>query len=68
MTMQIKYFPDTDTLLVMFNENEVAETRDIDENVNIDLDRNGGLVSMTVEHANQRTDVMNFSFQRVVAQ
>ena len=66
--MQIKYFPDTDTLLVMFNENEVAETRDIDENVNIDLDRNGGLVSMTVEHANQRTDVMNFSFQRVVAQ
>ncbi len=68
MTMQIKYFPDTDTLLVMFNENEVAETRDIDENVNIDLDRNGGLVNMTVEHANQRTDVMNFSFQRVVAQ
>ena len=66
--MQIKYFPDTDTLLVIFNENEVAETRDIDENVNIDLDRNGGLVSMTVEHANQRTDVMNFSFQRVVAQ
>lgn len=32
--MQIKYFPNTDTLLVMFNDNEVAETGDIDENVN----------------------------------
>ena len=66
--MQIKYFPDTDTLLVMFNDNEVVETRDIDENVNIDLDGKGGLVSMMVEHANQRTDITNFSFQQVLAQ
>ena len=66
--MQIKYFPDTDTLLVMFNDNGVVETREIDENVNIDLDENGGLVSMTVEHAKQRTDVTNFSFQQVLAQ
>ena len=46
--MQIKYFPGTDTLLVMFNDNQIVETRDNDENVNIDLDENGGLVSMTV--------------------
>jgi uncharacterized protein YuzE len=63
--MQIKYFPDTDTLLVMFNDRQIAETRDIDENVNIDLDENGDLVSLTIEHAKQRTDVTNFSFQQV---
>jgi uncharacterized protein YuzE len=63
--MQIKYFPDTDTLLVMFNDRQIAESRDIDENVNIDLDENGDLVSLTVEHAKQRTDVTNFSFQQV---
>ena len=63
--MQIKYFPDTDTLLVMFNDRQIVETRDIDENVNIDLDANGDLVSLTIEHAKQRTDVTNFSFQQV---
>ena len=68
VTMHIKYFPDTDTLLVMFNDNEVVETRDIDENMNIDLDDSGKLVSMTIEHAKQRTDVTNFSYQQVAAQ
>ncbi|HET6271412.1 MAG TPA: DUF2283 domain-containing protein [Bacteroidota bacterium] len=66
--MQIKYFPDTDTLLVTFNDHKIVETRDLDENVNIDLDESGGLVSMTIEHAKERTDVTNFSFQQVVAQ
>jgi len=66
--MHIKYFPDTDTLLVMFNDNEIVETRDIDESMNIDLDENGKLVSMTIEHAKQRTDVTNFSYQQVAAQ
>ncbi len=66
--MQIKYFSDTDTLLVMFNDNEIVETRDINENVTIDLDKDGGLVSMTIEHAKQRTDVTNFSFQQVLEQ
>lgn len=66
--MQIKYFSETDTLLVMFNDNAVIETRDIDESVNIDVDENGGIVSMTIEHAKQRTDVTNFSFQQILAQ
>ncbi len=66
--MQIKYFPDTDTLLVMFNDNDVVESRDIDENMNIDVDEHGGIVSMTIEHAKQRTDVTNFSFQQVKTQ
>ncbi len=66
--MQIKYFSDTDTLLVMFSENEVVEAGDVDENVNINLDQNEELASITVEHAKQRTDVSNFSFQQVVAQ
>lgn len=66
--MHIKYFPDTDTLFVMFNENEVVETRDIDESMNIDLDKSGMIVSMTIEHARQRTDVTIFSYQQVAEQ
>lgn len=49
--MNIRYFPDTDTLVVNFNDNTVAETRDLNEDVPVDLDENGHLVSITVEHA-----------------
>jgi uncharacterized protein YuzE len=66
--MQIKYFQDTDTLCVIFTPNEVVETRDFDENIVIDLDKNGDLVSMTIEHAKQRADIANFSYQQFAAQ
>lgn len=29
--MQAKYFPDTDTLLLQFNDREIAETRDVNK-------------------------------------
>jgi uncharacterized protein YuzE len=49
--MEMKYFPDTDTLLINFAQQEIAETRDINENILIELDSHGNLVSMTIEHA-----------------
>ena len=49
--MKIKYFSDTDTALVEFSEHEVAETKEINENIYIDLDISGNLVAMTIEHA-----------------
>ena len=61
--MNVKYFPDTDTLLVDFNDNEIAETRDLTENVLVELDRQGRLVCMTIEHAKQQMNVTEFSYQ-----
>lgn len=49
--MNVKYFRDTDTALLEFSAAEVEETREISENVYIDLDKAGNLVSMTIEHA-----------------
>ncbi len=49
--MNVKYFRDTDTALLEFSDAEVEETREISENVYIDLDKAGNLVSMTIEHA-----------------
>ena len=62
-TMKIQYFSDTDTLLMIFNENPIIETRDFDENTIVDLDAKGNLVSMTIEHAKERADIPNFSYQ-----
>ncbi len=49
--MIVKYFKDTDTALFEFSSRPVEETREIAENVYVDLDENGNLVSMTIEHA-----------------
>jgi uncharacterized protein YuzE len=51
--MTVKYFRDTDTALLEFSDQLVEETREISENIYVDLDKNGNLVSMTIEHANE---------------
>ena len=61
--MKTKYFTDTDTLLIQFSQRDVAETYDVNEDVLIEVDKDGRVVSMTVEHAKQQTDVNEFSYQ-----
>jgi len=61
--MKVRYFPDTDTLLVSFSDRPIVETRDLNDNVLVELDEDGRVVSMTIEHAKQQTDVGEFSYQ-----
>ena len=63
--MKVRYFSDTDTLLLMFNDNPIAETRDLTEYILVELDKEGGLVSLTVEHATKQTNVHEFSYQEI---
>jgi uncharacterized protein YuzE len=49
--MKVRYFRETDTALLEFSSRQVEETREISENVCVDLDEHGNLVSMTIEHA-----------------
>lgn len=65
--MKIKYFHDTDTLLITFNDNIISETKDINENVLIELDDIGNIVSMTIEHAKNHANLLDFSYQQVLA-
>ena len=65
--MKVQYFPDTDTVLVTLNNHPVTQTKDLDENTLLDLDGNGNLVSITIEHAKERADIANFSFEQVAA-
>lgn len=63
--MKIKYFNDTDTALVEFTKNLVKETREISENVYIDIDEKGNLVSMTIEHAKVTAQLPDISYQQI---
>jgi uncharacterized protein YuzE len=65
--MKIKYFQDTDTLYIEFRAAEVAETKDLDENTILDLDRKGNICGITIEHASDRTDIPKFSYEQITA-
>ena len=60
--MNIRYFPDTDTAFIELSGKPVAETREISENLFLDLDENGNLVSLTVEHAREKANISEVSF------
>ncbi|OGP99328.1 MAG: hypothetical protein A2Z51_03125 [Deltaproteobacteria bacterium RBG_19FT_COMBO_52_11] len=63
--MKIKYFSDTDTALVEFSGRKVAETKEINENIYIDMDVSGNLVAMTIEHARQQASLPSLSFEQI---
>jgi uncharacterized protein YuzE len=65
--MKIKYFQDTDTLYIEFRQAEVVETKDLDENTFLDLDRDGNICCITIEHARDRADIPAFSYEQITA-
>ena len=62
--MKVKYFNDTDTALLELTTNEVVETREINESTYFDLDAQGQLVSITIEHARQRASLPEVIVER----
>jgi uncharacterized protein YuzE len=65
--MKIKYFQETDTLYIEFRREEVSETKELNENTILDLDRNGNICALTIEHARERTEIPSFSYEHVTA-
>jgi uncharacterized protein YuzE len=54
--MKIQYFEDTDTLYMTFHQSSPIETRELDEDTLLDLDEDGKICSMTIEHATEKID------------
>lgn len=61
----MKYFVKTDTNLIEFSTNPIAETKELDKNTYIDFDENGRIVNVTIEHASNLTNVEEFLYQRI---
>lgn len=66
--MKVKYFSDTDTAHVEFIERDIYETKEISENIYIDLDEEGNVVNMTIEHAKDNAQLWEFSYQEITDQ
>jgi uncharacterized protein YuzE len=63
--MRIKYFADTDTAFIQFSDVTPVETRELNENIYLDLDEMGRVVSLTIEHARQSAQIEEFSYQLI---
>lgn len=65
--MKVQYFEDTDTLYIEFRSSAVIETKELDENTLLDLDKDGNVCAITVEHASTRTDVDKLTVEGMAA-
>ena len=55
--MKLHYYPETDSLYVEFKARPGAETIQIIEGLNVDIDADGDVVGFDIDHASQRLDL-----------
>ena len=63
--MKVKYFQDTDTLYIEPRAGDIVATKELDENTQLDVDGDGNICALTIEHARERADLQHFSFEQV---
>lgn len=63
--MKIKYIPDTDAALLEFSGQEILGTKELSENIYVDIDDHGNLVCMTIEHAKEHTGLPDLSIEEM---
>jgi len=61
--MKVRYFTDTDTLHIQLSDRDPAQTTEFNENVLLDIDANGKVVGLTIEHATEHSGKLDFSYQ-----
>ena len=55
--MKLQYYPETDSLYVEFKAGPGAETLEVTDGLNVDLDARGDVVGFDIDHASQRVDL-----------
>ena len=66
--MKVKYFADTDTLLIELRADPIVETRDLDENTLLDLDRAGNISPLRrLNMQKSAPGIPIFSYEQIIA-
>jgi uncharacterized protein YuzE len=55
--MKLLYYPETDSLYIELRPEPGAETREITDGVNADLNAAGELVGLDIDHASRHVDL-----------
>lgn len=65
--MKIKYFEDTDTLFIKLNDKTPTETKELNENITLEIDEHGKIIGLTFEHAREHSGKIDFSYETIAA-
>ena len=65
--MKVRYFEDTDTLYVELSDCVPSQTQELSEHVMLELDKDGKVVGLTIEHAKQSEGKFDFSYETIAA-
>ncbi len=55
--MKLRYFAETDSLYIELRDGQSAETREIADDLNVDLDADGAVIGFDIDHAAARLDL-----------
>jgi uncharacterized protein YuzE len=55
--MKLHYYPETDSLYIELKGGPGAETREIVDGLNVDLDEEGSVVGFDIDRASKRLDL-----------
>ncbi len=55
--MKLHYYPETDSLYIELKAGPGAETREISDGLNVDLDSDGGVVGFDIDRASKSLDL-----------
>ena len=55
--MKLHYYPETDSLYVELKAGPGAETHEVTDGLNVDLDSGGEVVGFDIDHASKRFDL-----------
>ena len=55
--MKLQYYPETDSLYVALKAGPGAETREVSDGLNVDLDAAGDVIGFDIDHASERLDL-----------
>ena len=55
--MKLQYYPETDSLYIDLNSRPSADSREIANGLVIDLDAEGNIVGIDIDHASQKLDL-----------
>ncbi len=65
--MKIRCFEDTDTLYIELRAGQVAEAHDLDENTLVEMDEQGRVPAITIEHTHAWAEFPQFCYEQVAA-
>lgn len=55
--MKIEYYPETDSLYIDLGESDSASSIEVADGVVVDLDKNGNIVGIDIDHASKKLNL-----------